>query len=319
MKKVLVLTYGEDPHADSVCKFFDRVGAEYFVVSTEEVPKNYSITFDSESSLYRISDGSVDVRVDSSWNIWNRRIMNPDTRKGMPKDLASIAIDESEKTWEGLLFSHKGKVVNSPQNQYHANNKIDQTRFALQFGDGIVVPDTLVTNNPLYVRDFYEKHNGNICFKLQKGAVVDSPEGHLVVYTNRITSGHMENVDLVSQNPSLFQEYIDKEFEIRIVATDRTSVGVAIHSQESEVSKIDFRRYDFENVPHRPIELPEHVNVFCSSILRNYGLHFGVLDFIYSKEGEYVFLELNPNGQWLWLEHESGVNLTKEVAENLLI
>jgi D-alanine-D-alanine ligase-like ATP-grasp enzyme len=48
------------------------------------------------------------------------------------------------------------------------------------------------------------------------------------------------------------------------------------------------------------------------------GMLFGALDFIYSKEGEYVFLELNPNGQWLWLEHESGYNLTKKVAENLL-
>ena len=66
------------------------------------------------------------------------------------------------------------------------------------------------------------------------------------------------------------------------------------------------------------MELPKNVGNFCSSMLAHYGLHFGAFDFIYSKEGKYFFLELNPNGQWLWLEEQSGYNLTKEVADNLL-
>lgn len=53
-------------------------------------------------------------------------------------------------------------------------------------------------------------------------------------------------------------------------------------------------------------------------MLKHYGLHFGVFDFIKSKKGEDVFLELNPNGQWLWLELKSGFNITKSVAENLI-
>ena len=318
MKKVLVLTYREDPHADSVCKFFDGIGAEYFRVSTERLSTDYKINFNSNSLTYKISNNNAEINIDSSWNIWNRRIMNPDTKKGMPKDLVEIAIDETEKTWDGLLMSHKGKVVNRPQNQYYANNKIDQIRFASQFGNGIIVPDTIVTNDPHSVRNFYKKHDGNICFKLQKGAVVKSPRGHLIVYTNKVTKEHMEQVGLVCNNPCLFQEYIDKEFEIRIIATENHSTGIAIYSQKSETSKIDFRRYDFENVPYKHIKLPDNVKKFCSAILQNYGLHFGVLDFICSKKGDYVFLELNPNGQWLWLEHKSGYNLTKEVAENLL-
>lgn len=319
MKKVLVLTYSEDPHADSVCSFFDKANVEYFRVSTEELLNGYSLTFDSRSGLYRISHQDKEVVIDSSWNVWNRRVMNPDTLKGMPKDLSSIAIDETEKTWEGLLFSHKGRVVNRPHNQYYANNKIDQINFALQFGEGIAVPDTIVTNNPDNVKGFYERHDGKICFKLHKGAVVNSSKGYLVVYTSLVTAEHMARVSLVSQNPSLFQEYIEKDFEVRIVATEQDATGIAIYSQQSAISKIDSRKYDLKNVPHKKIELPANVKKFCSEILANYGLHFGVIDFIYSREGKYVFLELNPNGQWLWLEHESGYNLTKEVAENLLI
>jgi hypothetical protein len=53
-------------------------------------------------------------------------------------------------------------------------------------------------------------------------------------------------------------------------------------------------------------------------IIKHYGLSFGEIDFIRNKNGDYVFLEINPNGQWLWLELKSGYNLTKDVADNLL-
>ncbi|MCK5149514.1 hypothetical protein KAJ87_01145 [Candidatus Pacearchaeota archaeon] len=311
MKNVLILTYDEDPHADSVSKFFDKKGVEYFRVVTENLAKDYKITFESNDSLYKISNNEKKIYLDSSWNIWNRRVMNPDNKKNMPKSLIDIVVDESEKTWDGLLASHKGKVVNRPQNHFYANNKIDQLKFA---SGKIKIPDTIVTNDPSCVEEFYEKHKGNICFKLQKGTVIDEK----FIYTNKVTKEQLKNVDLVSKHPCLFQEYVDKEFEVRVVATDKNITGIAIDSQNSEISKIDFRRYDFDNVKYEHINLPDNVKGFCSSLLKNYGLHFGALDFIYSKERGYVFLELNPNGQWLWLEETSGYNLTKEVAENLI-
>jgi glutathione synthase/RimK-type ligase-like ATP-grasp enzyme len=234
----------------------------------------------------------------------------------MPKDLQDLVTDECEKTWDGLLMAHKGKVVNLPQNHFYANNKLDQIKFALE--RGIYVPDTIVTTDPSDLRDFYEKHKGNICFKLQRGAVIRTPEGDKVVYTNKVTREQMKNASLVSSHPSLFQEYIDKEFEIRVITTDKTATGIAIHSQDSEISKVDYRRYDLENVKYNHTKLPHNVRNFCSSMLKHYGLHFGAFDFIYSKEGKYFFLELNPNGQWLWLEEQSGYNLTKEIADNLI-
>ena len=94
-------------------------------------------------------------------------------------------------------------------------------------------------------------------------------------------------------------------------------MGTAIYSQDSELSKVDYRRYDF-NVSYRSVKLPGKVEYFCRLMLQGNRLRFGTFDFIYSKDGNYFFLELNPNGQWLWLELKSGYNLTKDIAENLL-
>src|SRR3989344_5172518 len=313
-KKILILTYLDDPHSSSIRNYLDKKRIKNFTVVTENLLKDYKINFSSKDLTYTISDEKQTIKLTSSWNIWNRRIMIPDRNKGMPKDLQNLVIDECEKTLDGLLMAHKGKVVNCPQNHFYANNKLDQIKFALK--NNINTPDTIVTNDPSKLRYFYNKHKGNICFKLQKGAVIRTPEGNKVVYTNKVTRKQMKNASLVSGHPSLFQEYIDKEFEIRVVATDRNVTGIAIHSQDSKISKVDYRRYDLENVKYNHIEIPENVKNFCSSMLTHYRLHFGAFDFIYSKEGEYFFLELNPNGQWLWLEEQSGYNLTKEVEEN---
>ena len=315
-KKVLILTHLEDSHASSVRDYLSKRKVENFTVVTENLLKDYKINFSSNDLIYTIGDRNETIELTPSWNIWNRRIMIPDRKKGMPKDLQDLVTDECEKTWDGLLMAHKGKVVNRPQNHFYANSKLDQIKFALE--NSMLVPDTIVTTDPNKLRDFYEKHRGNICFKLQKGATIKTPEGNKIVYTNKVTREQMENASLVSSHPSLFQEYIDKEFEIRIISTDKNSTGIVIHSQDSEISKIDYRRYDLENVKYNHIELPKDVKSFCSNMLVHYGLHFGAFDFIYSKEGRYVFLELNPNGQWLWLQEQSGYDLTGEVAENLI-
>ncbi len=315
-KKVLILTHLDDPHASSVRNYLNQKGVHNFTIITENLLRDYKINFSSEDLIYTISDDKRIIELDPSWNIWNRRIMLSDRNKGMPKDLQDLVIDECEKTWDGLLMAHKGKVVDRPQNHFYANNKLNQIKFALEMG--MHVPDTIVTTNPSRLRDFYEKHSGNICFKLQKGAVIRTSEGNKVVYTNKVTKEQMQNASLVSSHPSLFQEYIDKDFEVRIISTDKTTTGIAIHSQDSEISKIDYRRYDLENVSYNFVEIPDNVKDFCSNMLTHYGLHFGAFDFIYSKDRNYFFLELNPNGQWLWLEEQSGYNLTKEVADNLI-
>jgi len=318
MRSILVLTYGDDPHAESVCNYFTHKGINYFVIDTENLPNKYRLTFDSKSLLYNLEAKNKKANIDSSWNIWNRRVMNPDVRKIESRSLTDLIFDETEKAWDGLLASHKGKVVNRPQNHHYANNKIDQIRFASKFSSEIKIPDTIVTNDPERVKEFYDFHKGNICFKLHKGALIGTKNGGKFVYTNKVKKENLKNLDLVSNHPCFFQEYIDKDFEIRIISTDKDSEGIAIHSQEAEISKIDYRRYDFKNVPYNYIELSDKVKNFCSAMLKNYGLHFGVFDFIKSKKGEDIFLEMNPNGQWLWLELKSGHNLTKLVAENLI-
>lgn len=317
MKKVLILTHEEDPHADSIISHLKKNKIPYFQVYTELLASNYKITFNSENLELKLSDKNQEITLDPSWNIWNRRVMDPYLNEEIHPEVTEIVTNETKEMWKGLLFSHKGKVINDPRSNYKASNKINQIIFARNFGNRILVPETVVTNDLDLVKRFYEKQEGNICFKLQKGSIIKKDGDYYGIYTNKVNEEHMKNIELIQKHPALFQEYREKTYEIRIITIGKKSIGIAIHSQKSERSKIDYRRYDFENVPYNHIKLPENIRTFCTTMLKHYNLHFGAFDFIYDKNKGYIFLELNPNGQWLWLEQLSGYKISKEIADYL--
>ena len=314
MKNLLIFTFSEDPHTLAITKHLPE--SKYFIVNTNEIYNKYSISFNSRNFRYKIIDrkNNKELSLDENWNIWNRRILDLDLSKNIPKSLSKIINDETKRTIESLMFSHIGKVINDPRNNYKARSKLDQLTIASNIG-GVTIPDTLVSNNPDEIRKFYQEHQ-KICFKLQKGAVFELNEENQTVMTNIVEEKDIENNEILMQGPHLFQKYCEKDYEVRVTTIDKKSVGVAIHSQDSLISKIDFRRYDF-NVPYRHVKLPKNVENFCVNMLEHYGLKYGCFDFIF-RDGNYTFLELNPNGQWLWLEQLSGYELSKDFANYLI-
>src|SRR3989344_8084564 len=114
MKKVLILSFDRDPHVLAVCSHLQT--GNYFLLNTDKISERYQISFSSKTSIYTVKDLNEDrtLALDSSWNIWNRRIVDPEMPTNIPRDLAKIVIDEAKKTLQGMLFAHMGKVVNNP-------------------------------------------------------------------------------------------------------------------------------------------------------------------------------------------------------------
>jgi len=172
MNRILVLTYTEDPHADSVCNYLHSTGHYCFRVDTDRLIEDYSITFDSDRGLFVISDRRSDHPITDDWCIWNRRILDPSAPADMPADLLEIVKTETRRTWEGLLYSFNGRIVNHPRAQLCANNKIHQLLFAKRHRSNTKVPHTLITNDPQRLREFWHSKD-KTCHKLQRQCVVE--------------------------------------------------------------------------------------------------------------------------------------------------
>ncbi len=119
--------------------------------------------------------------------------------------------------------------------------------------------------------------------------------------------------------PCQFQEYVPKEIEIRVTVFGSKALSVEIHSQVTESTRHDWRRYgEHGQAPHYPHRLPSDIGIKCIKLVQRLGLEFGAIDLIVRPDGRYTFLEINPNGQWAWLERLTGLPFVETLAELLL-
>ena len=91
-----------------------------------------------------------------------------------------------------------------------------------------------------------------------------------------------------------------------------------IASQSSARTRHDWRHYDVDSTPHTVHQLPPAIERACITLVRSLGLVYGAIDFVLTPDGEYVFLEINPNGQYLWIEHLTGLPITAAIVDHLM-
>jgi glutathione synthase/RimK-type ligase-like ATP-grasp enzyme len=206
------------------------------------------------------------------------------------------------------------KWLNDPWRAAEAESKIAQ--LACAHGVGFAVPETLVTSHPDHVRQFYSDHGDLIVKTLGFSPILD-----YVIYTNRITDKEMASIDSVRMAPSIFQANIRKDYELRITVVGDRIFPVRIASQEDEQTAIDWRAKpklnDFE-VRMEPTVLPGDVERRLREFMAAMGLRYGCIDMIVTPAGEHVFLEVNPNGQWYFVQLKTGLKIAEAIADLLV-
>jgi len=237
--------------------------------------------------------------------------------------------------------------VNPRQNEHKANIKVYQLQVAKEVG--LCVPLTLITNQPDEVRSFVANNSGITLFKPIAGASVgggparftkeieesyagqfalppaqpiDEPEHvNYAVFARILTPERMEQLDRIVACPVAFQVYVEKRLELRITIVGDIIFPAEIHSQEYEDTKIDWRHLSLtpDAVPtHEKHTLPDEISSKLLLLMKHLGLVFGCIDMILTPDGEYVFLEVNPAGQWGWIEKLTGMPITDTLTDMLI-
>jgi hypothetical protein len=318
---ILVLTQQNEPHSDLVLDQLSRRGVPAIRFQTEDFPRQAAITCrttDQEERQTLTIDGE-DHDLATIRTVWNRRpgplvavvsneLDGPDRQ---------FAIDECSHLLKGLWAVLSDRFwVNKPEATAQASLKPSQLAVARQLG--FTVPRTLMTNRPDQLRSFFDECDGQIIYK-GFSAHMRVVEGRTVgIYTNRLTKNDIAKCDSIRFAPGIFQEYVPKRVELRITVIGTRALAAEIHSQNSERSRDDWRRYDFGNTPYCPHPLPMDVEARCVRLVRSLGLVFGCIDMIVTPDSRYVFLEINPNGQWYWIEQLTGMPLLDHFVEMLI-
>ena len=113
------------------------------------------------------------------------------------------------------------------------------------------------------------------------------------------------------------QRQIEKVYDIRLTIVGQKAFAVAIDSQINAETRIDWRKGE-NLLPHRKIELPHSLIRKCQKMLSVLELQYGAFDFILDKFGNHYFLEVNPNGQWAWIECQTGYDISGAIVNQLI-
>jgi glutathione synthase/RimK-type ligase-like ATP-grasp enzyme len=298
---ILIVTNREDYTADFLIIDLQRRNTRYRRLNTEDLPCRATLTWRAPAV---VSDDNVvlpsgRLQLSEVHSIWYRRpalpALSPELTDSASVIFASV---ETEAALDGVLRTIDCLWVSDPDRVRRAENKPLQLAVAARVGFSL--PDTLITNDPADARAFVAGHARTIYKPLRHGRIVEADKLRLV-YTN-IVDDDAVDWSSVAFAPCLFQAYVSKDVEVRATVIGDRVLCAAIHSQDSDVTRHDWRRPAPDGPRHEPHDLPEDVSRRCISLVGALGLSFGAIDLIRTPAGEYVFLEINPNGQWAWIQ-----------------
>jgi glutathione synthase/RimK-type ligase-like ATP-grasp enzyme len=316
---LLFISRDDDLHTDHMEAECDRRGVPYLRLCTQDYPTEVQISLELNGATI---EGSIrtprcEAPLNSIQGIWYRRPEAPRPSPFLDQEYVKFVQRESKAALRGLYRTLWDKRwVNPPHNEEAAGYKVHQLQLAKEVG--FKTPKTIVTNNPAEALDFYRACGGGMIYKLMRPVFAETPDGMPVgVYTTPISQDDIDTyLESVRVAPCLFQELIPKQYELRINVIGTHVWSAAVYSQENDGTKIDCR-YDIENCRHAPVLIPPALEAMCLQMTRCMGLRMSNIDMILTPDGEYVYLETNPNGQWAWIEQYTGLPLTTALIDEL--
>ncbi|MFD7531040.1 ATP-grasp ribosomal peptide maturase [Streptomyces sp. NPDC059849] len=317
MSTVLVIAARDDWPTDRVVKALADGGAEVFRMDIAEFPQDLTLA------------GRIDARQGWAGGL---------TTAHRAVDLATISavyyrapnpfvfpvtMSESERRFAaaqaraglgGIITALDCRWVSHPAAMSRAEYKPLQLATAQQAG--LAVPPTLITNSPDAVRSFVGDVGGQMICKPVATPVFVEGDRLKTVYTHRITEADLDDLRGIDTTAHLFQAWVEKAYEVRLTVVGDRLFAAEVHAG-SAAAHTDWRS-DYASLTYRPTTTPDDTAEGVRRYMSALELRFAAMDFIVTPDGEWIYLEANPCGQWDWIEHATGLPIASAIANELL-
>jgi MvdD family ATP-grasp ribosomal peptide maturase len=322
MTTVLIITRSDDNESvSSVARAVGRKGGRAIRFDTDRYPTEVRLTAlygrgDEERLTLTNEEGEFDLREVTA--VWHRRLnFGARLPQTIDKQLRHASVGETRAAAQGLLASLKAFRLDDVRHIRHAENKQLQLQAARELG--LDVPRTLTTNDPAAVGAFAESCEGGMVTKMLSSFAVYEEGRELVVFTNPVRPEDLADLSGLSLCPATFQEAVPKALELRATVVGRRVMTASIDSQASASAAHDWRRDGRRLVGEwKTYELPREVEEKLLRLMDYFALNYGAVDLIVTPDGRHVFLEVNPVGEFFWLERSPGLPVSDAIADVLL-
>lgn len=306
---ILLVTNRDDLTADWLIVELQRRDVDYVRFNTEDYPQRCSIRWRVDAASLTI--GSSKLRAKDITAVWYRRPVAPRPRPGLSPDEEAWVVREASAALDGFWRTLDARWVSQPDAIHRADSKPQQLADASKLG--FEIPDTEITSDVEHVRALLNRSGVVVCKPLRDGRV--RRRGRSLLFTSRI---ELDDLGSVLEEPYLFQGLVPKRYDIRVTVIGDAVLAARIETDGAPDGRIDWRRAPPADVRYAPEELPDDLADRCRLLVNHYGLAFGALDLARRPDGGYTFFELNPNGQWAFVEQRTGLPLRARLVDVLL-
>lgn len=308
-KVAFILTNSGDVTSDYLCDRLAKGEIPYVRFDTDTSLQDLRLTFGPRNHLlswgrYKLSPSDVSTIV-----LRRPEALAPQCDGDKAQQMHAAA--EWAEALEGFLAHVPiGLWMNHGSVNFNACHKLEQLSRAR--ASGLLVPDFLATTDPDEAEEFINDHEHGVVAKpLASGYLErDNPEHDSVLFTVSISSEHVRLLPELSVCPVLFQEMIQKSIDVRLVVVDgeMTAVGLSAHDGGGR-QRLDIRRNNMDDVQYAIVDIPSTTQQAIRTLMKSYGLRFAAIDLAVDVDGRWVFFEVNPNGQWAWLDIDGGADI----------
>lgn len=317
----LIITRSDDNEGVAkVIHALKRRGGQAFRFDTDRFPTEVyaQMHYDRDGDQLILVDGSASVNLREVTSVWYRRL---NAAQGLPQTMVPqfrhIAREQSRAFVLGLIASLEVFHLDAVGAVRFADHKPVQLQLARRLG--LDIPRTLITNDPAAVPPFAARCAQGLITKLFFAFAIHQDGRQKTLGTSSVEANHLQDLDGLPGCPMIFQEEIPKRLELRVTIVGDRLFAAAVDSQRSPKAKHDWRRDGMGLMDAwTAYDLPDTVAERLLRLVEALGLNYAAVDLILTPEGRYVFLEINPVGEFYWLERTPGFPISSALADVLL-
>lgn len=311
--RFLIISTRNDVHSAAIKWWLQRHGHEVEIFLETDYPSNKHLSFSFQYNNCVQEYRKTTTVLDSLGGVFDvalmRRRRPPTLSSRVDKADAVYAKKQAKIALDSLLHLIKVRQTWVNPLSSFSVSELKPLQLSNAQSVGFSIPKSLISNNPGHVLEFADALGKDfiVCKTLQP-ATWYSADKSAVTFTSIISRERLlEYSESIQLAPAIYQEYIEKIYELRVVIIGETCFCAKIDSQKNSSTEIDWRLFSISgvNLDIERYTLPESIITKCFLYMRKHNLLFSCFDFAVDLNGKIIFLENNTMGQFLWLEENT--------------
>jgi glutathione synthase/RimK-type ligase-like ATP-grasp enzyme len=314
-KQVLILTRKFDPEAERVSIKLLAKGIDNVRLNVEDMANQLKVRYhinDTGDPRVEFTIGERNFQSSKFPVVWLRdfdiTLMGQNFGSKYETFVRRFCYEQWNDSYQILIDNLRSEWINRPEANFKATNRLVQLTTAREVG--LKIPSTLITNDPAAAVEFYQHHDGQIVLKAVHHHSIEIKSKVYSMYTRSLTKHDLSRLDDLIYAPCILQERLRKKSELRVTVVGEKVFAAELNTQAMTNCQDDLHRCAISEIPKKAVKLNKATEEACLKIMTIFHLKYCTFDFIVDEKDQLYFLEINPTGDWYWIEHDTKMPIT---------